>query len=366
MPASVSSPPDVFTAREIARAAGASSDDVHALVESGQVVTLDGRFVAAAEAVRAVRLLRGEAERLAPNRSLFQPRPAAARKAGMPLVASGTLHLAMIGMIALMTALGLRGQTVERVVDSKPTRLVFLVRPGPGGGGGGGGLRRPMPAPRAEKKGKNAIRSPIPVQRVARVARPEPVKRQPPPPPPPVATPVERPVEPPPAPAPDPTPPVVAPVASVAADTKEQTGVLTDAPVEVPSQGPGTGGGAGTGNGTGIGEGEGTGIGPGSGGGTGGGPYRPGSGVTPPTLLTEIKPDYTEAARRSGITGDVVLEIVVRSDGSVGAIKLLSGLGSGLDQRAIDAVRRWRFSPARRHGTPVDVLVEVAVEFRLR
>jgi TonB family protein len=132
------------------------------------------------------------------------------------------------------------------------------------------------------------------------------------------------------------------------------------------SRGSGDGGGAGTGKGTGLGEGEGSGIGPGSNGGTGGGPYRPGSGVTPPSLLKEVKPDYTEDARRRGLSGDVELEIVVRRDGSVGEVRLLRGLGAGLDQRAIDAVRQWRFSPALRQGTPVDVVVEVAVEFKLR
>jgi protein TonB len=80
----------------------------------------------------------------------------------------------------------------------------------------------------------------------------------------------------------------------------------------------------------------------------------------------EVKPDYTEEARRRGVSGDVVLEIVVRSDGSVGSVKVLQGLDRGLDQRAIDAVRQWRFSPARRFGTPVDVVVEIAVEFKLR
>jgi len=45
---------------------------------------------------------------------------------------------------------------------------------------------------------------------------------------------------------------------------------------------------------------------------------------------------------------------------------MLQGLGSGLDQRAVDAVRQWRFNPARRHGTPVAVMVEIAVEFKLR
>jgi protein TonB len=66
------------------------------------------------------------------------------------------------------------------------------------------------------------------------------------------------------------------------------------------------------------------------------------------------------------VEGDVVMEVVVRSDGAVGSVRILQGLGSGLDQRATEAVRQWRFSPARRLGTPVDVLVEVAVEFRLR
>ena len=57
---------------------------------------------------------------------------------------------------------------------------------------------------------------------------------------------------------------------------------------------------------------------------------------------------------------------IVRSDGTVGDIRLQRGLGAGLDQRAIEAVRQWRFAPATRLGTPVDVLVEVAVEFKLR
>ena len=66
------------------------------------------------------------------------------------------------------------------------------------------------------------------------------------------------------------------------------------------------------------------------------------------------------------MTGDVVLEIVVRRDGSVGDVSVLQGLGGGLDQRAVAAVRQWRFSPARRRGEAVDVVVEVAVEFTLR
>ncbi len=60
------------------------------------------------------------------------------------------------------------------------------------------------------------------------------------------------------------------------------------------------------------------------------------------------------------------MEIVVRRDGTVGNLTLVRGLGGGLDERAARAVRQWRFSPARRRGVPVDVVVEVAVDFKLR
>ena len=90
---------------------------------------------------------------------------------------------------------------------------------------------------------------------------------------------------------------------------------------------------------TGNGNGSGSGIGDGSGGGTGGGPYRPGSGIQPPRLVHEVKAIYTDEGRRRNVTGDVLLEIVVRRDGSVGDVSVLRGLGAGLDQQAIDAVR---------------------------
>jgi TonB family protein len=206
-----------------------------------------------------------------------------------------------------------------------------------------------MPPPKALRKGTSHQSSPVPEIEVAKPVEPVP---QPP-----------EPVRP-----PDPPeePPVVAPIASKPADAADQPGVLEETPDNPGSRGPGAGGGVGTGSGTGIGEGDGPGVGPGSGGGTGGGPYRPGSGIEPPRLLREIRADYTEEARRRGVQGEVLLEIVVRRDGSVGDVRLMQGLGYGLDRQAIDAVRQWRFAPARRFGSPVDVLVEVAVEFRLR
>ena len=150
-------------------------------------------------------------------------------------------------------------------------------------------------------------------------------------------------------------------------DVQDVVGVIDAPPAPMPpSAGPGTGGGVGSGQGTGIGEGDGSGMGAGSGGGTGGGPFRPGSGIEPPQLLREVRPVYTDEARRRAIEGDVVLEIVVRRDGSVGDVRVLRSLGSGLEQRAIAAVRQWKFSPARRRGSAVDVVVEVAVGFTLR
>jgi TonB family protein len=159
----------------------------------------------------------------------------------------------------------------------------------------------------------------------------------------------------------------MAPVATVAAEERNQEGLMEERPKEMPpSQGSGSGGGAGSGQGTGLGEGDGSGIGPGEGGGIGGGPYRPGSGVSPPRLLREVRADYTDEARRANITGEVLLEIVVRRDGTVGDIRILRRLDLGLDQRAVQAVRQWRFAPATLKGVPVDVVVEVGVEFKLR
>jgi TonB family protein len=83
-------------------------------------------------------------------------------------------------------------------------------------------------------------------------------------------------------------------------------------------------------------------------------------------LVREVRPIYTAEARRRGIEGDVVLKIVVRRDGSVGNVTVIRSLGAGLEQKAIDAVRQWRFGPARRQGQPVDVLVDISVAFTLR
>jgi TonB family protein len=346
----------------VAQAAGASIRQVEALIRTGHAVLVNG-LMTQVEAVRLVRLLAGREQQPERERLPLTLTPPTRRRTGLSLAASGTLHAAFLLLIGVVTSLGLMSRDTEELIrDNKPTRLVFLMTPGPGGGGGGGGLKVPAPPPRAQ------IKAPPKPKRVASPV-PRPVRR-PPPPPRVIARPVTRPpveiprieplqVAPP--------PPVVAPVAPLAADPMDIRGLTKQLPASsISSPGPGSGGGVGSGAGTGVGEGQGPGLGPGSGGGTGGGPFQPGAGIEPPTLQREVKPLYTDDARRRGIEGDVVLEIVVRRDGTVGNVRVMRSLGAGLDQRAIDAVRQWRFGAARRQGSPVDVVVEVSVEFKLR
>ncbi len=132
-----------------------------------------------------------------------------------------------------------------------------------------------------------------------------------------------------------------------------------------PSNGPGTGGGIGTGEGTGIGSGSGGGLGPGSGGGTGGGAFSVGGNVSAPIPIYKPEPPYSEEARKAKYQGTVVLWIVVDAQGNVNDARVVKPLGLGLDEKAVDTVRTWKFKPALRGGTPVPVRVMVEVSFRL-
>jgi TonB family protein len=359
---------EVFTAAEVARAAGVPRGAVEALIDSGDVRTLAGtRFLTTEDAVNIGRRLRAEATTVpVVEGPLFAAVSVtsgyATRRGGVHTLASSAVHAVLLVTMLWWTSRPIETAAVAQPIDEKP-RLVFLVKPGPGGGGGGGGLRNPLPPRRVERRGPQRARVTVPAtkpEKVLTTAR----RVEEPPRPTPAAVPEPKPIER--APEPLASRVLVAPVVAAAANDREKDGAIEKARDTGESQGSGVGGGAGTGQGTGSGEGLGSGIGDGSGGGTGGGPFRPGSGIEPPRLLREVKAEYTEEGRRRAITGDVVLEIVVRRDGSVGEVRMLQGLGAGLDQRAITAVRQWRFAPARRRGEPVDVIVEVAVEFTLR
>jgi TonB family protein len=131
------------------------------------------------------------------------------------------------------------------------------------------------------------------------------------------------------------------------------------------SNGPGTGGGIGSGEGTGIGSGKGGGLGPGEGGGTGGGAFSVGGSVTAPIPIYKPEPPYSEEARKAKFQGTVVLLIVVDTQGNVADIRTVKPLGLGLDEKAVDTVRTWKFKPGTRNGVPVPVRVYVEVSFRL-
>src|SRR5690348_13182569 len=132
-----------------------------------------------------------------------------------------------------------------------------------------------------------------------------------------------------------------------------------------PSNGIGYGSGIGSGSGGGIGSGSGIGVGPGFGAGIGGGVFSVGGGVSEPRVLYKPEPEYSPEARQAKLQGTVILSIVVGSDGRAHDLKVDRSLGMGLDERAIEAVRQWRFDPAKKDGKPVSVAVEVEVSFRL-
>ena len=360
--------PEVFTVDEVSRAAGVPRERVVALVAAGELQWVTGtRFISGADAVRVGKWLRRTAPAVALTPAeIFSAASDARRTATVPAFASSFVHALLFGLVVLLSSVDMNTSITE-VQAHEPVRMVFVVSPGPGGGGGGGGLRNPLPAPKIERTSAAPRRAlTVPAVTLRPVVTTPKRDVAPPKRPTPAAAPTVAPKPPQKEPEPLPSNVLVAPVVAAASDARDREGVIERGQGNANSQGSGTGGGSGTGHGTGNGEGLGSGIGDGSGGGTGGGPYRPGSGIEPPRLLREVKAEYTEEARRRSLSGDVLLEIVVRSDGSVGDVRLVRGLGSGLDQRAVQAVRQWRFDPARRKGSPVDVLVEVAVEFVLR
>lgn len=131
------------------------------------------------------------------------------------------------------------------------------------------------------------------------------------------------------------------------------------------SNGPGFGGGIGSGEGTGIGSGRGGGLGPGEGGGFGGGAYSVGGSVTAPIPIYKPEPPYSEEARKAKYQGTVVVLIIVDTQGSVTDARVVKPLGLGLDEKALDTVRTWKFKPGMRNGIPVPVRVMIEVSFRL-
>ncbi len=133
----------------------------------------------------------------------------------------------------------------------------------------------------------------------------------------------------------------------------------------IPSNGTGSGSGMGTGDGGGVGPGHGPGYGPGSGGGTGGGVFHMGSGAAPPRAIYSPEPEFSDEARKAKYQGVVTLGVIVEPDGRPTNIRVLNSLGMGLDEKAIETVKTWRFEPAMKDGKPVRFEIAVEVDFHL-
>jgi TonB family protein len=267
------------------------------------------------------------------------------KRLGPAFVASFVYHVAMGFFVLLAIRYGPGGTTSAALLPEQPSsRIVWLNEPGPGGGGGGGGNKMKEPPRPAELPGKAKLT--VPVIEKPKLEDPQQAKKEP-----------------------DPVEQLNIPAKTLASAQDSLPGLI-EVPTGPPtlSQGSGTSGGAGTGTGTGIGAGTGSGLGPGTGGGTGGGLYRPGNGVTLPRVLREVKPQYTSDAMRAKVQGMVLLECVVRPDGTVGDVHVVRSLDStfGLDQEAVTAARQWRFAPGTRMGEPVNVLVTIELTFTLR
>jgi TonB family protein len=261
------------------------------------------------------------------------------------LVGSAIVHVVLLGAI-------LGGATFGHhiVQQAKQREIVTLIAPSPEtyalptakkivSGGGGGGDHDPLPAPKGRLP-KFAMQQITPPQIVMRNEKPKLTA--------------------------EPTV-VVPPQVHVAENRMLNLGSPSSAPLPAapPSNGTGSGGGIGSGSGGGVGVGHGPGVGPGSGGGIGGGVFKVGGGISAPQAVSTPDPEYTEEARRAKTQGTCILWLIVDAEGHPRDIRIVRGLGFGLDTKAIEAVKQWRFEPALKDGKPVNVQISVEVGFRL-
>jgi periplasmic protein TonB len=259
---------------------------------------------------------------------------------------SAVIHIGLLGLILATASFG--HQVVQQVRQQR--EIVTLVAPSPDSyalpvaklvvsGGGGGGDHDPLPAPKGRLP-KLAMEQIVPPQIVVRNEHPKLTA--------------------------EPTV-VVPPQVRLAENHMLNLGVPSAAPLPSapPSNGTGSGGGIGSGSGGGVGVGHGPGVGVGSGGGIGGGVFKVGGGISAPLAISTPDPEYTQEARNAKTQGTCILWMIVDDQGHPRDIRLVRGLGFGLDARAIDAVKQWRFQPAMKDGHPVNVQISVEVGFKL-
>jgi len=115
----------------------------------------------------------------------------------------------------------------------------------------------------------------------------------------------------------------------------------------------------------GIGSGDGSGLGPGNGGNTGGGTFQIGNGVSAPILIFQPDPEFSEEARKAKFQGEVLVNLIVDATGRPTRVRVIRPVGMGLDEKALEAVRQYKFKPARKGAQAVAVELNVAVNFQI-
>ena len=258
------------------------------------------------------------------------------------LAVSAVVHAVLIALILADAAVA------PNVVPVKPQDTVTLIAPSPdsyalpvstkiASGGGGGGEHERLTAPKG-KLPKAAMQQLTPPQIVVRNEKPKLVA--------------------------EPTV-VVPPQLHISDNRMPNLGNPSAVPLPSapPSNGIGSGGGIGSGSGSGVGVGRGPGVGSGSG--IGGGVFKVGGGISAPQAVSTPDPEYTEEARVAKTQGTCILWLIVDEKGQPRNIRVVRGLGYGLDAKAIQAVQQWRFQPALKDGKPVNVQISVEVGFHL-
>ncbi len=253
----------------------------------------------------------------------------------------------MISHIALLLCLALvfnetrqRESTASTAADlSALTQLIWMPVSGGGGGGGGGGNQNPEPSRRVQRSGTDRVTTPA--VRASLVEFRES--------------------------APEPEQAIVVPTLPLAAESLTLPGAMSDPSFSIDSLGPGTRRGAETGNGGGIGSGDGIGVGPGRLENSGG-PGGAGAKLVMPTVIRNVKPEYTTEAMRARVQGAVLVRAIVQADGTVRDVQVVRSLDPvfGLDQAAVRAAAQWRFRPALMAGQPVPMAITIELVFSLR
>jgi periplasmic protein TonB len=251
-------------------------------------------------------------------------------------IAAHVSAFALVALLLLHTKTLVKPHTTLTQIDVKPFLPITTPAKESAGGGGGGGAHDPLPVPQG---------------RLPRIAEQ----------------------------------PIVPPILAVNEQPKlqQEPAILLPKDIKVPdndmpnlgdprtnvvgmaANGSGEMGGMGAGSRGGIGPGDGNGYGPGNNGGYGGGVYQVGGGVSAPELVFAPDPEFSDEARRAKFQGACVVALVVDAKGNAQQVRVIRHLGMGLDQKAVDAVKQYKFKPAKLHGKPVPVEANIEVTFRI-